>query len=298
MKAALLILYFELATAFHSRKIISFPHTSSLATTERIKSLFILKASPITDFSVFMYDAQLWFSHSVETQFSEVTPFSLSILFFAGLITSFNPCTVGLIPLTLAYLGGNSDEDKESKLMQATLYAIGLAITLSAFGLSAAFLGQLYGTAANNSSSSVVTELPSLFSSALVLVMGLNLLNIINFQLPSFKVGDFGGLPAPMRALLLGSSSALIASPCSSPVLASLLAVIAASHNPTLGASLLFTYSLGYATPVVVAGAMSSRVSGWTVSMGAPWITTVLAALLVTYGTYSSLDTASRIMNL
>lgn len=273
--------------------------SSRITKTKERRITFSVNYSPIlTDIGVTMYDAQLWFSHAVDTQFTTVTPFSLVILFFAGLITSFNPCSMGLIPLTLAYLGGSSDGDKGTRLSQAVLYAVGLAITLSLFGLSAAFLGQLYGTAANTSlSSPVISDLPALFSSALILIMGLNLLNIVNFRFPSFRVGEFGDLPAPSRALLLGASSALIASPCSSPVLASLLTVVAASHNPTLGGSLLFTYSLGYATPVVVAGAMSGSVNSWTAAVGAPWITTLLAAALVSYGTYGSLDAVSRMLS-
>jgi cytochrome c biogenesis protein CcdA len=79
--------------------------------TKKRRSTFSARYSPIiSDIGVTMYDAQLWFSHAVDTQFTAVTPLSLVILFVAGLITSFNPCSMGLIPLTLAYLGGSSDE--------------------------------------------------------------------------------------------------------------------------------------------------------------------------------------------
>eukprot|EP01041_Mallomonas_annulata_P005509 gene5509-11104_t len=247
----------------------------------------VLKLSPLSDISVGLYDAQLWFSHLAETQFTTITPLSLGILFTAGLLTSFSPCAMGLIPLTLAYLGGSSDKEDVGELGQAALYAIGLALTLSAFGLSAAFLGQVYGTAA---SGTFLGEAPALLSAVLSLVMGLNLLEILELNFPSLDLGDFGSFPAPVRALLLGGSSALIASPCSSPVLASLLAAVASTHNPSLGAALLFTYSLGYATPVVVAGSMSGSFRMWMASKGAQWVNGVLASLLIAYGTYSSLD--------
>jgi cytochrome c-type biogenesis protein len=64
-----------------------------------------------------------------------------------------------------------------------------------------------------------------------------------------------GGAGALFRTFLLGGSSALVASPCATPVLTSILAYVAASRDPTLGTALLVTYTLGYSTPLLVVGA-------------------------------------------
>ena len=106
--------------------------------------------------------------------------------------------------------------------------------------------------------------------------MGLNLLELLELQFPSFDLGGFQSLPETARAFMLGeqlgvvamlqlcclmriclhcfpclsmdairfvgSSSALVASPCSSPVLAAVLANVASSHNAFLGGSFLLAY--------------------------------------------------------
>lgn len=61
------------------------------------------------------------------------------------------------------------------------------------------------------------------------------------------------------RTFLLGGSSALVASPCATPVLTSILAFVAATKDPTLGAILLLTYTVGYSTPLLVVAASGGQ---------------------------------------
>lgn len=61
------------------------------------------------------------------------------------------------------------------------------------------------------------------------------------------------------------------------------------------GAIFLFTYSLGYATPVVVAGALSGKAAGGLFkSGGASWANSAFASLLIFYGTYTAFDNISK----
>jgi cytochrome c biogenesis protein CcdA len=65
------------------------------------------------------------------------------------------------------------------------------------------------------------------------------------------------------------------------------------------GAIFLFTYSLGYATPVVAAGALSSSTIGKLFkSGGAEWANTLFASLLIFYGTYTAFDNVAKIFSL
>jgi cytochrome c-type biogenesis protein len=72
--------------------------------------------------------------------------------------------------------------------------------------------------------------------------------------------GSNGGAASSLfRTFLLGGSSALVASPCATPVLTSILGFVAASRDPALGAILLFTYTVGYSTPLLIVGASGGQ---------------------------------------
>jgi cytochrome c-type biogenesis protein len=83
--------------------------------------------------------------------------------------------------------------------------------------------------------------------------------------LPSFLANvdvRSAGLPPPLTAYLAGATFALAASPCSSPVLASILAYAATQHSPLAGGLLLFLYSCGYVAPLLAAASATVSLSG------------------------------------
>ncbi len=63
------------------------------------------------------------------------------------------------------------------------------------------------------------------------------------------------------KAYLAGLTFALVASPCSTPVLATLLAYVATAGNPVAGGALLLCYTSGYVGPLLAAAAFTVRVS-------------------------------------
>lgn len=81
-----------------------------------------------------------------------------------------------------------------------------------------------------------------------------------------------------------------MASPCCTPVLASILGFIATSQDPALGLVLLLTYSAGYTTPLMLAGTASGVLSRLMTAKGLNWITPASGALLISYGTYNGLE--------
>lgn len=73
-------------------------------------------------------------------------------------------------------------------------------------------------------------------------------------------------LAALLRMFLLGGTSALVASPCATPVLASLLAYLAtvssdaySSGDLWRGTSWMLSYTLGYSTPLLAVGATGGQ---------------------------------------
>jgi cytochrome c-type biogenesis protein len=150
-------------------------------------------------------------------------------------------------------------------------------------GIFAAGLGKIYGQ--------IGLGLPIIVS-VVAILMGLNLLEALPFQLP-----DFGGmdwiskdLPHGIRSYLLGVTFGLVASPCSTPVLASLLAWVASTGNIWLGAVLLLSYTAGYVAPLILAGTFTASIKKLLeVRKWSGWITPTSGVLLVGFGVFSLL---------
>jgi cytochrome c biogenesis protein CcdA len=125
---------------------------------------------------------------------------------------------------------------------------------------------------------------------------------------------------ALFRTFLLGGSSALVASPCATPVLTSILAYVANTMAVTessssflstiistlIGGLLLFGYTLGYSTPLLIVAATSGQalvrlkqqnqageeptqpISSFLYSIPnriAPWVTPITGGILLYLGT-------------
>ena len=71
---------------------------------------------------------------------------SLAVLYAAGLWTSFSPCSLGLLPITVSYISNAADERDDGNTVVPTLaFAAGLAMAFTALGVSASALGGVFG---------------------------------------------------------------------------------------------------------------------------------------------------------
>lgn len=131
--------------------------------------------------------------------------------------------------------------------LQSAYFALGLATTLTLLGVFAALLGRVYGQ--------IGTGLP-IFVSAIAILMGLNLLEIVPLKFPNWDASNWvkDNFPNSLKSYLLGLTFGLIASPCSTPVLITLLAFVASSENIFLSSLLLVSYAIGYVFPLILAG--------------------------------------------
>nr|CAB3459315.1 unnamed protein product [Digitaria exilis] len=158
-------------------------------------------------------------------------------------------------PVLLTSVAGafGSGKGQAEVIGNSIAFSLGLATTLAILGVAASFAGKAYGQ--------VGQGLP-VAASGLAIVMGLNLLEVVELQLPSF-FSDFdprtaaANLPSSVQAYLAGLTFALAASPCSTPVLATLLGYVATSRDPIVGGSLLLTYTTGYVAPLLIAASFA-----------------------------------------
>ena len=81
-----------------------------------------------------------------------------------------------------------------------------------------------------------------------------------------------------------------MASPCSTPVLATLLAWVAKTGNLGLGGVLLLTYAIGYATPLIIAGTFTATIKNLLqLRQWGAWINPFSGVLLLGFGVFSLL---------
>lgn len=229
-----------------------------------------------------------WLEHFANTLVSEqlahLTPASVGIIFLAGLLTSLTPCMLSMVPITIGYIGGYEAQTRLQAAAQSTWFALGLATTLAGLGIVAAVVGKIYGQ--------IGLGLPIVVS-AIAILMGLNLLEALPLRLPS--VGGLEwiskDLPPGVRAYFIGLTFGLVASPCSTPVLASILAWISATKDPVVGSVLLLSYTVGYAAPLVLAGTFTASIKKLLeLRRWSGWITPASGALLVGFGVFSLLS--------
>ncbi len=231
-----------------------------------------------------LYQLEHFADTLVATQLTHLSFLSIGVIFLAGLLTSLTPCMLSMLPITIGYIGGYEAKNRLQAAAQSTWFALGLATTLAGLGIIAAGFGKVYGQ--------VGIGLPIIVS-VIAILMGLNLLEALPLQLPSFGGTDWisAELPQGVRAYCIGLSFGLVASPCSTPVLASLLGWVANRQDLVLGAALLLAYTAGYVAPLILAGTFTASIKKiLELRRWSAWINPVSGVLLVGFGVFSLLS--------
>lgn len=230
-----------------------------------------------------LYYLQQLANNLVNNQLTHLSFVSVGVIFLAGLLTSLTPCMLSMLPITIGYIGGYEAKSRVQAAAQSTWFSLGLATTLAVLGIVAAFVGKVYGQ--------VGIGLPIIVS-MIAILMGLNLLEALPIQLPSFDGMQWVSpdLPEGVRSYLLGLTFGLVASPCSTPVLATLLAWVSTSQDLILGGILLLAYAAGYVSPLILAGTFTASIKKFLeLRRWSSWITPASGALLVGFGVFTLL---------
>lgn len=236
------------------------------------------------DLQTQLYKLEQFANTVVSEQLTHLSWVSIAMIFGAGLLTSLTPCMLSMLPITIGYIGGYETQNRWQAMRVSTWFALGLATTLAGLGIVAAFLGRVYGQ--------VGIGLPIIVS-GIAILMGLNLLEALPLQLPSIGGLEWisQDLPKGVRSYLIGLTFGVVASPCSTPVLATLLAWVATKQDLILGGVLLLAYTLGYVVPLILAGTFTAGIKKLLeLRRWSGWITPVSGALLVGFGVFSLLS--------
>ncbi len=180
------------------------------------------------------------------------------IAFLAGVLTSFTPCSLSSVPLIVGYVGGTTATSAEGAQTSATLhtpstqrafllslvFALGSALTFTAFGIMASLAGELIGTTASWWFFGLGT---------LMMLMVLQMLGLYQL-IPSSHLLSKNTKKGFIGAFLAGILGGIFSSPCSTPVLIALIAVVAGKGSLSFGILLFLMYSIGHGILAVMAG--------------------------------------------
>jgi len=216
-------------------------------------------------------------------------PVDFLAVFAGGLLVSFTPCIYPLLPLTLSYIGIEAGGSKRSAFVLSLLYVCGVAVIYSLLGLIASLTGTLFG----KFSSSPVTHI---FLGIVIIIFGLSMSGFFSIpflrliKIPQLKKCDKFG------AFVLGLSSGLVASPCLTPILGSILLYLAVKKSLFYGALLLFVFALGMGTSLIIASIFSAALLSMPkLGKWMKYISKLLSLVLIVAGLYFIVEGIRRI---
>ncbi len=184
----------------------------------------------------------------------------LSIFYGFGLLLSFTPCILPMVPVLSGIIVGHGKEITTKKAFFLSLsYVLSMSITYAALGAIVAVLGE------NLQISMQSPWAISIFSLIFVL-LALSMFGFYELKLPDSWQSKIAGSSREQRgghyigAAIMGSLSTLILSPCVTAPLIGVLTYIAQSHNVLLGSITLFVLSLGMGTPLLLIGTSAGKI--------------------------------------
>lgn len=160
----------------------------------------------------------------------------------AGILTSVTPCSLSSVPLIIGYVGGTTKNTKKAFWYSLT-FSAGMAITFVILGVIATSAGKLLGSA---------NTWWYWILGIIMILMALQTWEVYNF-IPSTHLLTKSKRRGYIGALLAGILGGVFSSPCSTPVLVVLLALVA-GNEMWWGCLLMLIYAIGNSFLVILAG--------------------------------------------
>ena len=234
---------------------------------------------------------------------------SISVAYAGGVLSSLTPCVYPMIPITVSIVGGSplkvtKDVPRPLKqlLARSLAYVLGMTLIYSFLGVAAGLTGKVFGSFTNtlgwylalgvtmNLAALVMLDVVPFEPVTWFSPAKRSLYRLFNKKLaantkPAFNTNDM----SVYGAFFLGASSGTIAAPCTTPVLAVILAFIAKTQSVGVGLMLMIAFSLGISTLLLVIAVFASalrvlpRSGSWlkTIKIASGLILLVFAQYLV-----------------
>ncbi|RSK27124.1 cytochrome c biogenesis protein CcdA [Bacillus sp. HMF5848] len=176
---------------------------------------------------------------------------NIFLAFGAGFLSFISPCCLPLYPAFLSYITGVSVGELKSEnamlgrrsLIHTVMFLVGFSIIFIAIGFGTSFVGQFFIQ---------YQDLIRQLGAILIVVFGLVIVGIFkpNFLMKEHRF-EFKNRPSGyLGSLLIGLAFAAGWTPCTGPILVSVIGL--AATNPSSGLLYMLAYSLGFSIPFLV----------------------------------------------
>jgi len=204
-------------------------------------------------------------------------------IFLGGMALNLTPCIYPLIPITVSYFGGMSNQIRGRTIIHGLLYVSSLAITNSLLGVTASLTGSVLGYFLQKP---VVLMLVA----GILFFLALSFFDLWEFQLPSgltrLASKNFGGY---FGTFFMGLTLGIVAAPCLGPFMLGLLTYVAQIGDPYVGFLYFFVLSIGMGLPLAVLAVFSGGLKklplsgGWLmwIRKGLGWVLVGMAAYML-----------------
>ena len=179
--------------------------------------------------------------------------------YVAGLLLSFTPCVLPMIPILSGILAGEGEQITPKRgFILSTSYVLGMAIVYTLAGIISASIG---------------LQLQAFFNAPWVIIifvaifiwLALAMFGLVNMELPAIfqnrlsKLNDRQKSGTVIGSFFIGAISSLIVTACVAPPLVATLMVIGQTGDVLRGGIALLAMSFGMGTPLIVIGTSAGK---------------------------------------
>ncbi len=187
--------------------------------------------------------------------------------FFSGVLLTFTPCVLPMIPILSSIIAGQGQAITNKKGgVLATTYVLGTAVTYTVAGVLAGATGDQLQAYFQN-----IWAIGTI--SLILVLLALSMFGVYEIQMPSAIQSRLQHRTRSMQGgalsvvFVLGMISALIVGACVSPLLIVALGVAIVKGDPVLGGAIMFALSLGMGVFLIAlgfgAGYLLPRAGAW-----------------------------------
>lgn len=182
---------------------------------------------------------------------------SLGTVFIAGLLSFFTPCVLPMLPAYSTLLFGSTDQPKTfwQALINTLCFLAAFCLVFVTMGATAGLLSDFFWQYQD-----LIRQIGAIF----MIVMGLYMIGVFNITALNYEKRPLLNktFTGPVGAFMFGLGLTAGWTPCSGPILGSVLLYASTTETASAGAWLLFVYSLGFCVPFLLLSVVTKHYAG------------------------------------